>query len=179
MNHRRGRLFVAPTAVGLALALAACGSSTKPLNANASNGYSQALKFANCMRAHGVPNYPDPSAGGGPKISPLPDASQAPAFQSAQKACGQGPGGGGPPAMSESRRRAAVAFAKCMRAHGESDFPDPTFAAPSGTTRILSLRGMLFAFSSGMDPRSPAFRQAAAACGLRLPSPGQTPQSAP
>jgi hypothetical protein len=37
---------------------------------------------------------------------------------------------------------------------------------------VLALRGMVFAFSSTFDPQSPAFQQAASACGLRLPHPG-------
>ncbi|MGI8571736.1 MAG: hypothetical protein ACR2L9_03780 [Solirubrobacteraceae bacterium] len=52
-----------------------------------------------------------------------------------------------------------------MRMHGLGNFPDPTFTAPSGgPTHVL--RGMAFAMGSGLDPRSPVFRQAAAACGL-------------
>jgi hypothetical protein len=50
-----------------------------------------ALKHAECMRAHGVPNYPDPvfSNGGVSQSSGGPGANnvQAPAFQQAQKAC--------------------------------------------------------------------------------------------
>jgi hypothetical protein len=50
------------------------------------------LRFANCMRSHGVPNYPDPKVFSGqdgnqevylPGINPY-----APAFQTAAKACG-------------------------------------------------------------------------------------------
>jgi hypothetical protein len=56
----------------------------------------KALQFAQCMRTHGVSNFPDPQVTGGPgggvemRIggpgSGLNPAS--PAFQSAQKACG-------------------------------------------------------------------------------------------
>ena len=50
-----------------------------------------ALKHAECMRAHGVPNYPDPtfSAGGVSQSSGGPSSinPQAPAFQQAQKIC--------------------------------------------------------------------------------------------
>jgi hypothetical protein len=67
--------------------------------------------------------------------------------------------------MSENRRLAAVAFAKCMRRHGEPDFPDPLLRRPNTATLVLSIRGMFFAIGVGMDPTSPAFRQAAAACG--------------
>jgi hypothetical protein len=44
------------------LVIAACGSSGKPsATASASTGYSQAVKYSNCMRSHGVPNFPDPT----------------------------------------------------------------------------------------------------------------------
>jgi hypothetical protein len=56
-----------------------------------------ALRFSQCMRAHGVPNFPDPSfgAGGGIQLGFRRGSGidpQSPAFQAAQKACG-GPGG--------------------------------------------------------------------------------------
>jgi hypothetical protein len=57
----------------------------------------QALAFATCMRAHGVPNFPDPGSGG-----PVPAGkankqtllgeSSSPAFQHAGKVCGHGKG---------------------------------------------------------------------------------------
>jgi hypothetical protein len=51
----------------------------------------QALEFAACMRAHGVPKFPDPDFRGG-KIAIRIDASsgidpRSPQFQAAQKAC--------------------------------------------------------------------------------------------
>jgi hypothetical protein len=71
--------------------------------------------------------------------------------------------------MSASQRQAALRFAECMRANGVPNFPDPTETAPNGTARVLVLQGMVFALGSGIDPKSPAFRQAAPKCGVRLP----------
>ena len=51
-----------------------------------------ALRFAQCMRAHGVPHFPDPRfpAGGGIAIAgPVGNDSNSPAFQHAQQVCGQ------------------------------------------------------------------------------------------
>lgn len=48
----------------------------------------QALAFAHCMRAHGVPNFPDPNAQG--VYSPSGLNTQAPAFRSAVRVCGAG-----------------------------------------------------------------------------------------
>jgi len=60
-------------------------------------------------------------------------------------------------------------FSQCMRAHGVSDFPDPAFTSPRNAPRVLVLRGMVFAISQTIDPKSPAFRQAASARGLAPP----------
>jgi hypothetical protein len=56
-----------------------------------------------------------------------------------------------------------------MRAHGITGFPDPALTPPTHAARVLVLRGMVFAFDSGLDPKSPAFRQAMTACGIRPP----------
>jgi hypothetical protein len=77
---------------------------------------------------------------------------------------------GNPPPMSASQRQAALRFAHCMRSNGEPDFPDPTLSAPAGAAHVLVLRGMVFAFGGGLDPKSPAFRQAATRCGVRPPA---------
>jgi hypothetical protein len=59
-----------------------------------------ALEFSQCMRAHGVPNFPDPSFSGGGAQLQLSRSSgidpRSPAFQQAQKACGSPFGKGGP-----------------------------------------------------------------------------------
>jgi hypothetical protein len=51
----------------------------------------QALKFSACMRAHGVPGFPDPQFGNGNiriRIGPGSGIDpQSPSFQAAQKAC--------------------------------------------------------------------------------------------
>lgn len=164
-------------AVIVAVGVAACGSTGAPsgtvTNAGspAPSGPSPALRFARCMRANGVSSFPDPGSGSGPQTTPFDP--QSPAFQAAQKACQKDlPNDGPPRAMSEADRVAAVAFATCMRTHGEPDFPDPLLTAPTGTEPVLSLRGMLFEVGSGLDPTSPAFQRAASDCGIKLPGAG-------
>ena len=161
---RIGAAFAAPLA---AIGIAACGSTTKP----PVYGYADALKFSNCMRSHGVPQFPDPSSGGGLKLVPGSGLDPfSPSFRSAQQACRKfAPPNPGPVSMSESQRRAAVKFAECMRSHGAPNFPDPTLKPPTGGTPVLALRGMFFPLGSGDDPRSPAFKQAARACGFPAP----------
>jgi hypothetical protein len=51
------------------------------------------LKQAECMRAHGVPDFPDPTfpkRGGVEHTLPPGLSPNSPAFQSAAKACGRG-----------------------------------------------------------------------------------------
>jgi hypothetical protein len=81
-------LPIALAAATCTIAIAACGSSTKPTGTTASNLPSR-LAFANCMRSHAVPNFPD-----GPNV---PDGiAQSPAFQKAAQTCRSKlqPGGG-------------------------------------------------------------------------------------
>jgi hypothetical protein len=81
-------------------------------------------------------------------------------------------------ASASSGTPAGLTFANCMRSHGVPHFPDlrafpdPTLSAPAGATRVLALRGMVFALGPGIDPRAPAFSRAAAACGLKLATAG-------
>jgi hypothetical protein len=147
------------------LGFTACGSATK---AASQSGVNPGVKFAQCMRAHGVSNFPDPGASG-PQETPV---SSAPAFVAAQKACGGGPGGPGLPRATAAQKAQAIAFAKCMRAHGVPDWPDPTYGPPSNpTTTVLAIHGMAFVFPAGLSLQSPALRQAASVCGFRLPVP--------
>ena len=58
------RLSVVVVTICCAGTIAACGSSSKSETTIASNGNSRGIKFAACMRAHGVPNFADPTGGG-------------------------------------------------------------------------------------------------------------------
>jgi hypothetical protein len=114
-HHRR---TIALTALGCALLLAACGSSSKS-PAAASNDQALGVKFATCMRDHGVPSFPDPETSAGIQIPVAPAKNPSPAFKSAMQACkylmaAEGP----PPVASASHKAAAVKLAQCMREHG-------------------------------------------------------------
>ena len=70
---------VTAAAFAAAVAVAACGGSSSPNNSNNSNKggnsasirpgsaafHADELKVSRCIRAHGVPNYPDPPSSGG------------------------------------------------------------------------------------------------------------------
>ena len=141
-----------------AIALAACGSSSKPGSSGSSG--TQALTYASCMRAHGTPNFPDPGSNG-----TLPNPT-LPAFRAAEKACAKlQPVDlhlGGPAAPTAAELRAARAFAQCMRAHGVAHFPDPLTTYGPGLTLG---RGEYFPDIGATMFQSPAFKLAARACG--------------
>lgn len=156
---------------GCALALTACGGSNK--SGTAAANHASALVFANCMRSHGVPNFPDPGGGGGgfsfqsgSGVNP-----QSPAFQTAQKDCGKfGPGGPGPGRATEQQKVAMLGLSQCMRRHGLTNFPDPVATPPRfGDTRGLGIafgRPGSFIVIPGSIVQSPAFQQDARACGF-------------
>jgi hypothetical protein len=90
---------------------------------------------------------------------------------------GKGPhvAGGGPGASDHASASAlALAFAKCMRAHGLSDFPDPV-AEPGGGFGFTLNRGP----GSDLNPDNPTFKAAQQACqSLRLAGPPASPAQA-
>ncbi|HTU80195.1 MAG TPA: hypothetical protein VMF09_15695 [Solirubrobacteraceae bacterium] len=177
------------------LAIAGCGSSSSPGVAQLSSprSASQArpeggsaspespsslqqkeIAFAACMRSNGVPNFPDPSAGGGFAVRGGFDP-QSPAVNAARAKCRQllppGPGSGPPP----SRQTLAkfLNIARCMRAHGISDYPDPRSSAPpnpfaSGIRELSDIEGVILLFPSSNNRQSPVFTPAAAACRFPL-----------
>lgn len=163
----------AAAAVAIGLPLGACGSSSSSSQSNAaSSKASSTLAFAQCMRTHGVPTFPDPGsngqgglkiqasqrAGSGASLTVNGVSVNAPAFQSAMQSCrSKLPNGGHPPPLSASQREAMLKFSQCMRAHGLANFPDPTFGANGAV-------GLRLSPASGINPSSPAFKTAQAAC---------------
>lgn len=152
--------------------LAACGSVGQPSGTatgaanDASGDKTRDFEFSQCMRSHGVTNFPDPSPGGGIELQGNLDP-QSPAFRSARQACKQfAPDKGAPPPTSAADRAKALTLARCMRSHGVPQFPDPAFTQPRNAQSVLVVRGMLFAMPSSVTPKSPAFQQASRACGL-------------
>jgi hypothetical protein len=146
-----------------------CGGSGSGLRGRSTQPRDPLLQLAQCMRAHGLPHFPDPTPGGG-LVIPNGIEVKAPAFQAAQRACSKLMPGVGPPSRpSAGARREMLRLARCIRAHGLPGFADPTTAPPA-----LPPAGALAFGSGGMflvvrDPHAPAFRRAAAACGFPLP----------
>jgi hypothetical protein len=120
---------------------------------------SQMLAYAQCMRSHGVANFPDPNGQGVISGSGINPGSAS--FQAANKDCRHFmPNGGQPsPAQQAQAMAQALKFSECMRAHGISDFPDPQ-SGPGGGIAIRIRAGQ----GSDLNPQNPQFQAAQTAC---------------
>jgi hypothetical protein len=140
--------------------VAACGSSSPTTTTTGSNStraqfVRSALPFTDCMRTHGVPDFPDPASGLF-KVSLAPSTRHSPAFHSAYASCGHLlPNDGGDETHSPAQIAAYVAFASCIRSHGFPTFPDPTSTGQLTHAMVAS---------AGIDLHQPGVLQAGDAC---------------
>jgi hypothetical protein len=187
---RRGGVLAA-VFIAVSFCAAACGggSGAHPSNASDSSPWSTArvIAYAKCMRAHGVPNYPEPSNGNsGTSIAGTGINMPSSAFQSAKAKCYQLMPGGVPDTHATQQQiTQALESATCMRDHGFPNFPDPVVTsklptpapgAPgsgsgTGGSSVYS-NGILFQVPSSIDVSSSAFQVAAKACDSPLYVPG-------
>jgi hypothetical protein len=153
MNRKR-RPLAGLTLIAVIAVISGCGSSspagTNPSSGNGSGGNStlahaqKGVKFAECMRSHGVGNFPDPAASGKLTIDAVANGSSVdtstPAFTRAISACkALEPAGFTGTKRSSPQQQAALKFAQCIRANGVKDFPDPIPNGPLiDTNRIPS-----------------------------------------
>lgn len=147
-------VVIALVVASCAIALAACGSA-KPattaasLNPSTTTAQHAALRFAQCMRAHGVSNFPDPASNGRAPTSDHVN-KRSPAFRTAAQACH--------PLMiamaaikPKTSHARDIREAECMRTHGVPNFPDP-------------LPGGGYDYPGSINPNSPAFQRASNEC---------------
>jgi hypothetical protein len=152
----------------LAVGAGGCGSGRHGGPAAGAPSAGLGVSFSDCMRSHGVPDFPDALPGGGYNIPPTVD-QQSPAYRSAETACDRlEPGPIAPHTPSERQTRLAVAFSRCVRAHGLPRFPDPSLHPPPPSQVQGIIRGGLYWVITTDTVHSPAFRQAAAACGWHI-----------
>ena len=109
------------------------------------------------MRSHGEPDWPDPTRQGTFKTALDLGSPQARAADFACRYLLPASGGHVGAAQLEKDTRAALKNAACMRAHGITNFPDPTIQPNGGSSVSLN----------GLDPTSPQFQSASKACGPR------------
>ena len=175
MNGRR-RPAAALALIAMVSVISACGASAPPSagtdsgGGNAAANGQKAVKFARCMRSNGIGKFPDPSASGKLTIDAVANGSSldtsTPAFTQAVRACKNlEPAGFTGGTRSSTQQSAALTFARCIRANGVKDFPDPVNGQPLvDTNRIPSA-----ATSSGMSILKAAMqkcRDVAAAAGV-------------
>jgi hypothetical protein len=133
---------LAAATVTLAL-LSGCGSgsgsgatSTTSPKAQRSNSTSSPLQLAQCMRAHGMPNFPDPTQApdGSWQFPPAANGQQLPSACASLKRSLGGQGTAPKPASAADMAKLRQ-FAQCIRQHGLTDWPDPqndgSFALPT------------------------------------------------
>jgi hypothetical protein len=184
---------ISATAV-LALLAAACSGSPSSTgsggsqNAGGSATAHSAVGYSHCIRAHGVPHYPDPSGDGVlPKTSAQRLGVSSSALQAAQSACQHLlPSNGGtlnadsfrqcmlagdcPQALVRQAMTEMLRFSRCMRAHGVPNWPDPTIGAQGGPYFDLSGHGF-----SRQQARSPQLERKSNECGYEMPDVGGIP----
>jgi hypothetical protein len=160
---RRRRPLTLASVVGaaaIALVAAGCGSGRSSTTA-ATAPHTGPLAFARCMRAHGLSGWPDPDTNGGFDKSVLQQLGYTKVrVRSAANACGHllpsGGSGPGETAQQRSTRLAdGLSFARCMRSHGVTRFPDPN-AQGELTVEMVE--------AQGIDVRAPAVLQVVQAC---------------
>jgi hypothetical protein len=176
--------------VGFALLASACGgtspsagvaqlgttTTSRPAKGSSNdNGNGSPLAYAQCMRAHGVADFPDPNSQGGFALQGGPNSDLNPnssTFQQANEDCqrftpASGLGHGPSPAQVAQAQAQALKFSQCMRSHGIADFPDPVFHSGGGGISISIKAGP----GSDLTPNSPTFQAVQTACQKLLPGP--------
>jgi hypothetical protein len=113
------------------------GTSTGTGGSKNATDQDKLVKFAECIREHGVPHFPDANAKGeyvfGIDVSPAVWTKAVDACKDLQ-----------PPGTLSAKRTpkqqtASLRFAQCMRENGVKDFPDPVNGEPLvDTTHIPS-----------------------------------------
>ena len=158
---RPSRLWAAAV-VALGVTVAGCsGGSTVPTvgsaggsaSAGAGSSLAEAVTYSQCIRSHGVPNFPDPvqtpSGGYGYRTAGIDPNSAA--FQGALQACKAlpSPWNSTGQQLSPAQQQAWLHWAKCIRTHGVPAFPDPTFSG--NEVRDAGVGSNSSQFQSAMD----------------------------
>jgi hypothetical protein len=134
-DDSRGRRRAGALAVVSAVAVltAGCGAahagSSGGTPSTGSATYRADLAYAQCMRTHGVPNFPEPSSSESFHISGPPGGGTGPmarANDSCQHLLPPGSTTTGSGSVPQAQLDLALKVVQCMRTHGAPNFPDPT-----------------------------------------------------
>jgi hypothetical protein len=178
--RRAGGVAVAFAAVSV-LAAGCGGGAASPRGSGKPPETTLLIEFSACLRAHGLPGFPDPqseAAGGGfpsnslnPYLNPSARGAFAlndytPQFQAAEKHCSSLARASlfimtpaQIQAQSQQDLKRELAQVACLRKHGFPDVPDPT--AQGGIN-----------IPSSVDMNSPQYAAAAKLCNAPPPPPG-------
>jgi hypothetical protein len=134
------------------------GTPSASASASPSDDPDAPTKFSQCMRDHGITWFPDPVEG---KINiRIPKGTDPKKMEAAQEACKKyQPDGGDVHKPSPEDLQRLRDMAKCMRANGVPNFPDPN---PDGSLRLDGSK-------IGTGPGDPTFDKAQKACSKYLP----------
>jgi len=148
------------TGIASAGGTATPSSSASAASGNDSDGF---LRYAQCVRDNGVPEFPDPEVDGGKVHLQLPPGLDREKVEAAQAKCRQylPNGGEGNRQIDPEAREQILKFAQCMRENGVPNFPDP---AEDGGIRLN-------VDELGIDPQSETFKSAEEKCKQYQPSP--------
>jgi hypothetical protein len=165
-------------ALAAATLIAACGGSSSPGSSHSAsssgagsgmtsvNGVSMSfaaanramVRFANCMRSHGVNGLPSPISS--PAAFKHSFTTTTPVYIQAMGVCqrlipGQQKSSDDSGAHTHKQVEGMLAFARCIRSHGFTRFPDPTSTGDL-THQMLA--------QAGIDLHQPGVVRAADAC---------------
>jgi hypothetical protein len=171
MNRRSSRsaaIVIAAMTTLLAAACSASPASTGSPNTGGSNSSPSTVAWVQCVRSHGIPDFPDPDSGGQiPKITSGQQVGVSDSvLQAARTACQnlwpyQAPS----QAQQQQELAEALTFAHCMRSHGVLKFPDPTTNSESGRVEfVISLS------RDGFNLNSPQILAKVSECEHGLPA---------
>ncbi len=177
---------VAAALIAAGLLVAACGGTSGPgvaslgststttttpaaasQGTNKATGYLDAVEYSACVRAHGVPNFPNPTSDGdylsihgltnGVKVD-----YNSSGYTKANKDCQHLlPNGGHATAAQLAQFLAqALKYAACIRSHGIPGMPDPKEGHG----------GISQQFPRGVSPNSPQLKAAMKACRAFVPA---------
>ena len=159
-----------------ALLATACGGSPSSTqsggspNVGAAAGSTSAVAYSQCVRAHGIPDFPDPDSSGQISKQAIRQLNVSDSVLAAATSACENLNPNQPPSAAQQRQQLAqdVTFAQCMRAHGLPKFPDPT----NDNGRVE------FAISitqDGFDPHSAPVLAKARQCQAVLPAGSSLP----